>query len=200
MATIRTFIALDLPLDAREAVRRLQGELAPTAHGVRWVDHSTLHLTLAFLGDVDDQAHDELGRTLQSAVAGLPRFRLTIQGLGVFPRAISPRVVWVGLQGEGLKELQLLQSRVVAAARSASVPPTDDRFSPHITIGRVKRPPGPNLTPILDSYRVWHGGELQVDEVVLFRSDLNTVGPVYTPLSRAPLGPPAPDQHPEMPT
>ena len=187
-STNRTFIALEVPEERRVKLGRLQSLVAPEVPGARWVDPSQFHVTMAFLGEVENVDLDGVCRAVAEAAAGHPPLQLRLDGLGVFTEA-QPRTVWVGLAGD-LEALAALQKEIAEAAKRAGYPP-DDRFSPHVTIGRVKvgraAAPVGDLGPLLRHYRGWSAGSFRVAEVVTFSSTLTPDGPVYPPLARAPL-------------
>ncbi len=134
----RTFVALPIPQERAEKLARLQSLIAPELPTARWVEPEKFHLTLAFLGDVPDADLTLLCRTVADAVLSFPPFELSLEGLGVFPDPTRPRVVWAGVTGSDLEQLSVTQKAVAAAVASVGYPLEDDRFSPHITLGRLK--------------------------------------------------------------
>ncbi len=186
----RTFAAVGLPETHKTRLRQLEERLAPDAAGVRWVAPALCHLTLAFLGDVPNTDLDQVCRAVGEAAASIAAFELSLEGLGAFPNPSRPRVVWAGLTGAGLDGLRALQVAVVRALKAAGRPPVDERFSPHITIGRVKtgRGPAANLASLLQRHQDWSAGPFDVAEVVTFASILAPSGPTYTALAHNPLG------------
>ena len=186
--TTRTFIAVAVPETLGQKLTRLQTLLAPDLPGVRWTETPPFHLTLAFLGDVADTDLNDVCHATTSAVAALPSFDLRLEGLGAFPDALRPRVVWVGATGPGVAPLETLQQAVAGAVRGAGYPP-DDRFHPHVTLGRLKpgRAASPDLTPLVKHYRTWSPGSFTVAEVVVFASTVTADGPHYAALGRGPL-------------
>jgi 2'-5' RNA ligase len=187
-ATLRAFIAAELPAGLREALGRLQAELARAGVRARWVRPEGIHLTLRFLGDVPAGAVAPLAETLAAAAAGQAVLSLAAVGLGVFPGARRPRVVWVGLAGE-IGGLAGLQRRLEQALAARGFPPEERPFRPHLTLGRFgdAGPPG----PVADALAAHAGRELarfELGELVLFRSELRPSGAVYTALARGALG------------
>lgn len=185
----RIFIALAVPEDRAEKLQRLQTLIAPELPGARWVEPGKFHVTLAFLGEVADTDLNAL--CLAVAVASKP-FRplgLALQGLGVFPDPQRPRAVWVGLTGPGVEELIALQEAVASAATGAGYALEDDRFHPHVTLGRLKprRDSSGDCSPLLRHYERWMGGSFDVSEVLTYASTITPEGPIYLALNRAPL-------------
>ncbi len=187
--TTRTFIAVAVPDTLGQKLTRLQTLLAPELPGARWSETLPFHLTLAFLGDVADTDLNDVCLATTSAASALSPFELRLEGLGAFPDPARPRVVWVGATGPGVAPLEALQQKVAGAVRTAGYPPDDDRFHPHVTLGRLKpgRGASPDFTPQVKHYRTWSAGSLTVAEAVVFASTLTPEGPHYAALGRGPL-------------
>jgi 2'-5' RNA ligase len=188
-STTRTFIAVAVPDPLGQKLTRLQTLLAPDLSDTRWATTPPFHITLAFLGDVEQGDLNDVCRATVAAVSALQPFDLRLEGLGTFPDPIRPRVVWVGATDAGLAPLESMQKEVVKAVRSVGYPPQDDRFHPHVTLGRLKpgRRPSPDMTPLLKHYRLWAAGSFTIEEAIVFASTSTPDGPVYAPLVRAPL-------------
>lgn len=188
--TTRTFVAVPIPADRAAKLERLQTLIAPEMPGARWVAPKHFHITLAFLGDVENTDLARVCNAVRESAAGFDPFYLSLEGLGVFPNAERPRVAWVGFGEEGSIALKGLQRAVASALAQVGHPPEDDRFHPHVTLGRLKpgRGPGPNIEPLLAHYRRWMGGSFEAIEVVTFASTVTPDGPEYVALDKAPLG------------
>jgi 2'-5' RNA ligase len=188
-ATTRTFIAVAVPDALGQKLTRLQTLLAPDLPGVRWSAAHPFHLTLAFLGDIPDTDLNDVCRATAAAAAAFEPFELRLEALGAFPSAARPRVVWVGGTGPGVAPLGTLQKEVVKAVRAVGYPPDDDRFHPHVTLGRIKPGRGRplDLTAQVKHYQSWSAGSFTVTEAIVFASTLASEGPTYAPLGRAPL-------------
>ncbi len=154
------------------------------------MDRANWHITLAFLGEVEDSILETLGPALERTAAEFEPFPLRLEGLGAFPNPGRPRVLWVGATGPGVETLKALHGAVARAAKECGCPPEDDRFSPHVTLARFKpgRGPSPDLRPLVARHKEWSAGSLEVARIVLFASRLGPQGPSYSPLAVAPLG------------
>lgn len=185
----RTFVAITVPEDRAAKLEKLQAQLAPEVEKVRWVSSGHFHATLAFLGDVPDTELNEVCRAVAEASVGFPAFELRLEALGAFPRPDRPRNLWVGLAGPGVQTLADLHRSIGRALARIGYPPAEDRFNPHVTLGRVKadRSHAPNVSPLVERFKGWSAGSLTITEVVTFASSTTPEGPIYTPLSRAPL-------------
>ncbi len=131
----RLFVALDLPEALKRAVAGLQGGL----RDARWLDADALHLTLAFIGEVDPSAQGRIEAGL-ARVEGRP-LAVELHGLGHFPHRGPPRALWTGASpAEALGTLAASVRRELARAGFA---PERRKFAPHVTIARFRRPPPP---------------------------------------------------------
>jgi 2'-5' RNA ligase len=190
MSLLRAFIAVEIPLEIREAVCQATRALQKGAgSAVRWVPLENMHLTLKFLGDVS-AANVELLSQMLHAEAGLFHcFDLGVGGLGSFPSLKRPRVIYIGIQAP--PTLEALQRGIESASRRLGYESEERGFSPHLTIGRVKQ----NITAIeqqairraLEETRIDSLGTARVDSVHLYKSDLRPTGSVYTRLFSARL-------------
>lgn len=133
---MRLFVALDLP----DAVKRALEPLASGLGDVRWVPPGQQHLTIRFIGEVDERHLDEIAEAL-SLVPGAP-FELRLKGIGHFPPRGAMKVLWVGIERN--PELAQLKKRIDRVLRQTGLPPDERRFQPHVTLGRVRRPPSPD--------------------------------------------------------
>ena len=136
---MRAFVAVDLPEELRAELRSRQRSLHKAARGARWVRHEGIHLTLKFLGEVPDERVDETSKTLASLPAFTP-FKLQVKGIGFFPQARRPRVLWVGI--EPCPPLVALAAQVNKSLEAIGFAGEQRAFQPHLTLAhfRVPRP------------------------------------------------------------
>jgi 2'-5' RNA ligase len=189
MARLRTFIAVDFGKAIRDRAVALQEKLAQSGAPIKWVEPENLHVTMLFLGEVDDRDVPAVCSAVADCCRGRAPFSMSIESLGCFPNARRPRVVWVGV-GQGAQEL--------CALHDALEPPLLDlgcyrreerRYTPHVTLGRVRSDrAADNLAESLAKNAGWRGGETVVREVLVMSSELTSDGPLYAVLSRAKLG------------
>lgn len=186
----RTFIAVAVPETLELRLTRLQQQLAPQVHGARWAEVLPFHITLAFLGDVDNSDLHALCQAVSEVAARFPAFALKLEGLGAFPTPARARVIWAGVGGPGLETLCPLQAAVADTVERLNYPAEKAKpYHPHVTLGRLKPGRGPvrDLTPILNHYRTWNVGPFPVAEIITYSSHMSRDNPVYAPLGRAPL-------------
>ncbi len=141
MLKIRSFVAIDLSVEARAALTTLQNRLKSSVppHSVTWTAPQNIHLTLHFLGDVTPETVDKITKTLGDGISGQTTFSLDLVGLGCFPNVRRPRIVSVGVGGntEPLVELHRHVGHLLNEATGFT--PETRPYAPHLTIGRVKK-------------------------------------------------------------
>ncbi|OGR44842.1 MAG: 2'-5' RNA ligase [Elusimicrobia bacterium GWA2_61_42] len=145
---------------------------------VKWTAPSDFHITYAFLGDLDKKAADAAARGMDAGLAGLKRFSVVSGGLGVFPSPRHPSVLWIGI-GEGAAELRELANKL-SEGLAANGLIFENRFEPHVTIGRVKRPLPEDFFRRAGGYTSARRASSAVSSVELMESRLTPEGPVYT--------------------
>lgn len=188
MARLRTFIAIDLGRTIRERLVALQTGFAKDMAGVKWVEPENLHVTLLFLGEVNDRALPELCRTVEEVTQTLPSFSMSVEGTGCFPNPRRPRIVWVGV-GAGAQQVCTLHDALEPPLLALGCYRREDRkYTPHVTLGRLKGEQAPaGLGPALAKQLAWKAGEVAVTEIHVMSSELTPHGPIYAILSRAKL-------------
>ncbi len=186
----RTFIAVELPGVARAALQAHIARLSRALPRVRFQPPDSLHLTLAFLGELDDE---QLATATQAAVAAAPAvspFTLTVAGLGVFGPPSAPRVLWCGVGGD-VPALLRLQAALADQLDAAGFPREQRPFAPHLTLARFKQPLDPaalqRLLGILANPSVAKT-PFAVDSLSVMQSELLRPAARYTRLRACPLG------------
>lgn len=154
---------------------------------VKWVRKEGMHLTLKFLGHTPFEKISDL-RTMLTQLAGEEHpFVVRFSGLGAFPVLKKPRVLWIGVR-EGREGLIRLAKRVEDETAKLGYPKTEIAFSPHLTIGRVKRLGGvERLVSVLKEKCFISDHPFTVNRVVLFKSDLTSDGPIYEKIAQEDL-------------
>ena len=182
---IRAFIAIDLPDDVRAALGEAQARLkrAHVTVKVSWTKIDNTHLTLQFLGYLEEEVIGKIKAVLESVARQHCRFEIPVHGAGAFPNERSPRVLWVGCD-DAAGKLKTLARAVQTAMQPLGFEPEHREFSAHLTLGRVKQPrPDAALTKALDSIKNQDFGTLRVTAIHLFESQLHPEGSIYTKLS-----------------
>lgn len=182
---MRAFVAIHV--DPTPAIRRLLSDLESLrGRGVRPVAPENLHMTLRFLGEIDEGRVPEITMAIRSAVMGHTTFGIGLRGLGTFPGRGRPRVLWIGVdQPEGA--LTALAEDIIAGLATVGFDAED--FTPHLTVARLKggRAAG-RIRWMIDGYGDTVFGVQQVSEVRLMRSILTPQGAIYDIVGRAVLG------------
>jgi 2'-5' RNA ligase len=188
MARIRVFIAVDIGESVRKKAAAMQERLSPSGGGVKWVDPASMHLTLLFLGEVEELEVVSICRIVKQQAGKLPPFTLELGGLGAFPTPRRPKILWIGVT-QGAEELTRLHDALEEPLLELGCYRREDRaYSPHLTLGRLTQEDRGNAwSSILAKYAEWEGGSTEITEVLVMRSELNRDGPVYSVMGRAPL-------------
>jgi 2'-5' RNA ligase len=154
------------------------------------VDPQVIHLTLKFLGQVPTAKVAEISSALERATQGVGRFSLSFGGLGCFPSATNPRVIWVGCQTLD-DSLKRLHSKIEKQLEPLGFAPENRPFNPHLTLGRVRENASPgarhDLGGIISATSIGELGQVEVPEITLMQSILKPSGAEYTPLQHIPL-------------
>ncbi|MBU2648366.1 RNA 2',3'-cyclic phosphodiesterase [bacterium] len=176
----RLFIAIDLPGQLKTEISVLCAYGLP---GVAWVDSDQLHLSLRFVGEVNEQVSESIQTCLLKVQQS--SFSMTLQGVGTFPGGKSPRVIWVGVEKN--KSLLQLKNKVEYQLNRISIEGEKRRFHPHVTIGRVKTSKIKRIGDYLAHFDLYRSEPFPVERISLFSSLLTPVGAKYTKLMDYPL-------------
>ncbi len=178
---VRTFIAIPvrgLPL-LQNWVKMLRN--STFEHGIKWTNPDNWHITLHFIGDLEEERIPALSESLSEALQGISSGMIYMESAGFFGKSCKPRVLWAGV---GISDwLSVLYTSVQSAVSALGLPPEQKIFRPHLTLGRVKKPrSAPWLCEAFESRNSYEWGEVAVSGVVLYKSELTTNGPVYSAL------------------
>jgi RNA 2',3'-cyclic 3'-phosphodiesterase len=181
---VRAFIAIDLPETVRDALGRSQKQFHESAPEARWTRPEGIHLTLKFLGEIQDPRAEKVKESL-TALGRFKPFRVEVKGFGFFPDARRPRVFWAGVVApQGLAELA---GRAEAAMENLGFPREDRPFRPHLTLARFREPhPQPALEKALGEFGESSLGGFDATEYFLFESRLTPRGAEYRKVARFP--------------
>ncbi|HWV46478.1 MAG TPA: RNA 2',3'-cyclic phosphodiesterase [Nitrospira sp.] len=194
---LRAFLAVELSDDLRNRITLIQQDLrqrlgreSSKDSRITWVQPSSLHLTMKFLGDTGELQIEPLREAVGRAMTGHEVVHMPIERLGVFPRLQQPRVLWVGPseqweQGDDAKRLTTLHRAIEDCCQPFGFEPEGRPLSPHLTLARVKegeRHVGQALAKSGVIDRPISLGLLAMDSIVLMKSELRPTGSVYTKL------------------
>lgn len=188
---MRLFAAVEVGADVQTAATRVIDELGrrverlPSHPRVTWVRPHNLHLTVRFIGEVDEG----IGRQILAALTrplDAHAFELAIRGTGTFPPRRPPRVIWAGI-ASGLQQWRGVEREVGSRLAPWLPAPEERNDSPHLTLGRVKNPAGLRPAVLLEGLEEADFGVVTVGAVTLFESRLSSTGPTYVALGRTDL-------------
>jgi RNA 2',3'-cyclic 3'-phosphodiesterase len=186
---IRSFVAIEVEDPARAAIVAYLAVLRENIAGIAWTPPENLHVTLKFLGSVAPERLHALAEPLATLAAAWPTFVVTFTGVGAFPGATRPRVLWIGAHAP---ELEPLARGVDVASIVAGLAAEDRPYHPHVTLGRVRATKVPRgnasdaaaMRAALAADRRRELGVSDARALVLFRSDTGPAGARHTPLAR----------------
>ena len=186
---MRLFVGVEIPPEARQALSKHVAIHKPNLPPTKWVKQEAYHITVVFLGEVDETSIPLFDQALSSAVVDQENFSLQLKEAGYFPRTRGPvRILWVGVDNDLL--VVRLQDRVTSVLEHAKLVEAERRpYHPHVTIARCKKPwaryAGETWRSSLEGRL---GQSYEVTEIVLFRSRLNSSGARYERLRSYPFG------------
>ncbi len=183
---VRAFIAIRLTPEVDAAIARFQNGLRALRSDVSWTKPDAFHLTLRFLGNrVQPLTIDRIARGLAPIAAATAPFAVQAHGAGAFPSIGRPRVIWIGL-ADG--ELSKLAAQIEALSVKCGLEPEERRFTPHLTIGRMRNPArDPRMRQALESAAELDFGSSPITSVTLYRSHLSPHGAAYEALATLPF-------------
>jgi len=167
----RLFVAIDLPADIKKELAAMSFGLP----GARWVSDEQLHLTIRFIGEVDGAIFSELREAL--SFINLAPFSYSLQGIGHFPPRGMPRVLWVGVNVTG--GIIRLRNKVEDVLRSLNLKPDDRKFTPHITLARLKNTPKARVANFIATNNLYKSRDIKVNEFQLYSSVLSSKGALH---------------------
>jgi 2'-5' RNA ligase len=182
----RVFCAIELPAEVRarleDHVRQLRKEVPDAA--ASWSRVENIHLTLKFFGNVEVKRIEKISAAAERAVKEFSTFQIGVGGTGVFPRPSRPQVLWIGVNDTS-RQLSALQERVENECAAEGFAKEDRAYKPHLTIARLRKPE----VSLADAHlkMQFEPIEIELKEIVVFRSELSPKGSKYTVISTAAL-------------
>jgi 2'-5' RNA ligase len=177
---LRAFLAVDVDVELSYKITELQRQLMETDAPIKMVEPENLHLTFKFFGEISASQMEEIENITLAKLDNYHSFQLHIKGLGVFPNLGYIRVIWLGI--ENPHEFSTIQRELDQEFVKMGFK-KERGYTPHLTIGRVKG--AQNKEALVDKIRELEGvdiGEVNVEKIVLKKSELTPVGPIYTDL------------------
>lgn len=182
LSKIRTFIAIEISESVRQKIAALQSDFKKRKERISWAKPGNIHLTLKFLGDVEEGKIKLIGEALATATKEFQPFSFFVKELGAFPNIRRPRVLWVGIENS-TKELSDIQIEIEDQLNQLDLLKEKKKFNPHLTIGRVKSQVS---NEFIENFKasIFDEEEVKVEEIILMRSELHPKGAIYTPLKK----------------
>jgi len=188
MTSWRVFCAVELPEHVQEQLQEHIGRLRkqiPDA-AASWSRVENIHLTLKFFGNVAVDRIPSISAAASRAVAEFSTFPIAIGNTGVFPRPSRAQVLWIGVTDISGK-LSALQERLENECAAEGFPKEDRAYRPHLTIARIRKPEGVRRLADAHLQMQFNPTEIELKELILFRSELSPKGSKYTAISRHPI-------------
>jgi 2'-5' RNA ligase len=185
---LRCFISINLPETIRRSLKEVIDDLRDINADIRWVAADNIHLTLKFLGSTDATIIDAMREHLQKKLASYNRFYIKIAGVGCFPSARRPRVIWAGVEYSDI--LSELRADIDAVISGFGFAPDNRPFSPHLTLGRVQSMKGvPEVMRRCSALTEKDFGTVSATGVHIMKSELRPAGAVYSSLAEISFAP-----------
>ncbi|MGB9824711.1 MAG: RNA 2',3'-cyclic phosphodiesterase [Candidatus Hydrothermia bacterium] len=178
---MRVFLAFDIPEDIKTEIYQILVEKKKHLSGVKWVERENLHITCKFLGEVNTQQLESLDKMLKEHFNKGLSVKIRLSGFGTFPNLKWPRVLWIGVEGEKEKILEIWK-KVEDITRQMKIGEPEKDYIPHLTIGRVKVP-----IEIKQDFINYSSREFSINYITLYQSTLTPEGPIYTKLKEIKL-------------
>lgn len=181
MQTIRSFISIPITPAITSAAIKIIKKLKPFDDGIKWVPLDNMHLTLKFLGEVDNVEVHDVCKTIRRVTETLEPFELRFSGTGGFPNALKPRILYAGVD-DPTGNLVTLVAGLEKELADLGFKPEPRDYTPHLTLGRTRsnsRRAGNELVDAMTALGDVILGEMVVDEVNLMGSFLDKAGPTY---------------------
>ena len=178
----RCFVAVEIPNRIQAKLIEIQKTFCPKIDRASWTKEGNIHLTLKFLGEVNNSRIHDITISLNKAAMEYKPFSIEFGGIGIFPNLTRPRILWIGLK-HGSKLVSKLADTINREMVKLGFP-KDTRFHPHLTLARIKN--RVNLNPIICLFKEFEtldGTSLTVNKISLVKSELHRKGAVYTPLT-----------------
>jgi 2'-5' RNA ligase len=183
----RIFIAVPLDAALRRAVEAVERQMEAAGARLRWITSENLHFTLRFLGHISEAELVRARRAAREAVEGTGPFRIRLAGVGAFPSARRPQVVWVGVT-EGEEQLRDLARRLDDMLARERFPKEPRVFQAHLTLARIRDSrPAMSLEAVIASLAGVEVGGQAVESITVMESRLRPSGALYIPVEEVPL-------------
>lgn len=177
---LRLFVGLPIPVLLRQRMLVMQGGI----DGARWTERENFHITLTFIGNVDEQKAEDIDDALSGVRT--ERFNLRLKGTGSFAQGKFPKILWIGVEQNEV--LGRLKEKIDRALESYGVPFEKRKYVPHVTLARFNKVEEVKVAEFMQQHNLFSTEEFEVDAFILYRSHQTKNGSVYEALQEYPLG------------
>ncbi len=188
---LRTFIAVDFPPETLTKITKIIGyfKTQTPMDALKWVSAENLHLTIKFIGDIPEDKLAQVKMVIKKSLVDKHPFKIGVGGLGMFPNKHNPRVIWLGVTYD--QTLRDIHHVLNHSLKSTGIEPDNRDYSPHLTIARIRQrareETRQEIGATLSKFKIDSLGEIKINEIILYQSELTRNGPIYTPLLSQPL-------------
>jgi len=185
---IRSFLAFELPGPIKNKMSEVSRDIKHFPLDARWVKVDNIHLTVVFLGQIEESNIPQMRESVASVCREYGPFHVSLKNVGIFGSRRNPRVLWMGLDGH-IERMSRFRNTLQKVLAPFGVTQERRTFKPHLTLGRFRKGSrsGAQLDEILAKYEGLSSPICQLSELFLFKSDLKPHGAVYTPLHTWPM-------------
>ena len=184
---MRSFIAINLPETVREHIGDFIRNLKSAGGNVKWVRSGNIHITLKFLGELEEHKIENIQDVIKRIASNNKPFQVSLEGKGGFPNLSHPRILWIGIQ-TGYEALKQIAEDMESSLEPLGFLKEKRSFSPHVTVGRVRSVSDiRSLTERMQKME-FKKTFFKVDQIELIKSDLTPRGPIYTPILTCKIG------------
>lgn len=182
---MRCFLAVDIPEHVKKNLWQVIQNIKKELTGIKWVEPHNLHITIKFLGELEDEKVLSLLEILEKRLSHSGTFTLKLKSFGFFPDIRRPRVFWVGVEDRG-ENLKKLWKEIENIVPKFGVSRDNRSFTPHLTLARIKRPVKIKKSS-LEELKEFESSSFNVDTLVFYKSVLTSEGPIYTKIKEIKL-------------
>lgn len=181
---MRVFIAIELESSIKEKIARIQTRLRVIQDKIKWVESSSVHLTLKFLGEIEEEKLEKVHQITRELGERVSPFKIEVKGMGVFPGFSSPRVIWIGARDTS-GELEKLAAWLEEALAREGFVREKRKWKAHLTLGRVKSlKERERLRELIQKEMETDAGKMEVKDITVMRSQLTPKGSTHTSLGK----------------
>jgi RNA 2',3'-cyclic 3'-phosphodiesterase len=184
---MRTFVSIEIPDDIKKKISDLIEKAKLHLTPIKWVENKNLHVTLKFIGQVEDDKIMSIIDCVKDSIKGTRPFSLSFAGMGLFPDAKHPNVLWVGID-KGSDKAKELSEKIECRITKEGYRGEEKDFTAHLTIGRIKEKIDiESLSKFVQKNGNVDLGSFKVGHISIMKSTLREAGPIYDEIEKITL-------------